>query len=131
MVTVSETRPESTKKLAALTRIATTVREADLARLASASGRLNAGLEARTELETALQRQIHMTIAEPELPMLHALDQHVLLAEQARSALDRRVAVLAAEREAERVIAARSFGRAQVLERLCAKARSRTGTGRG
>ncbi len=124
-----DAKPGATKKLAALTRIATVVREADLARLAAASGRLNASVDARTELEVALQREIRATLAEPELPALQVLDQHVLLAEQARAALDRRIAVLAAEREGERDIAARSFGRALVLERLGAKARAKPGTG--
>lgn len=128
---MGKTGRESKGKLAALTRIATIVREADLARLAAASGRLNASVEARSTLEAALQREIRATLTEPELPVLHALDQHVLLAEQARAALDRRIAALDAEREAERAIAARSFGRAHVLERLCSAARAKSGVDRG
>lgn len=130
-MTVPAASPEAATKLAALTRIALVVREADLARLAAASRRLNASVAARSELDAALQREIRATIAEPELPALHVLDQHVLLAEQVGATLDRRVAVLAAEREAERAIAARSFGRALVLEQLCSAARAKAGTGRG
>lgn len=120
-------RPGSGPRLAALARIAAVKREADLARLAAVSGRLNASLAARGELDAALHTEIRKAVADPELPGLRALDRHILLAEQARSALDRRIAGLAAEREAERAQAALSFGKALALDRL--RARLQTGAG--
>lgn len=117
-------RPGSGARLAALARIAAVKREIDLARLAAASGRLNASLAARSELDAALDAEIRKALAAPQLPDLRALDRHILLAEQARSALDRRIADLAAAREAERAEAARSFGKALALDRL--RARSQT-----
>lgn len=130
-MTVRAPPPGAAAKLAALTRLAAVVREADIARLAAASRRLNASIAARSGLDAALQHEIRATLTEPQLPDLCALDQHVLLAERARAALDRQIAVLEAEREGDRAVAARSFGRALVLERLCSAVRAKIGTAQG
>ena len=105
-------RPGSSARLAALARIAAVKREVDLARLAAASGRLNASLAARSELDAALDAEIRKALAAPQLPDLRALD--------------RRIADLTATREAERAEAAQSFGKALALDRL--RARSQTAT---
>lgn len=120
-------RPGSAGRLAALARIANARSEADLARLATTSARLNTSQQARDELEAALHAEIRATLDAPELPSLRALDRHILLAEQARAALERRIAQLAADQVAERAKAAQSFGRARVLDRLHTQVRSQTG----
>lgn len=110
-------------RLAALGRIAEARRDADLARLSAVSARLSSAVEARATLDAALSAEIRLALCDPEVPVLRALDQHVILAEQARTTLEARIADLTTEREAERARTALSFGRAMVLDRLADAAR--------
>lgn len=111
-------------RLAALGRIADARRDADLARLAAASARLADATETRNRLDAALAAEVHVALRDPEVPVLKALDRHVILAEQARAALEERIRSLAAMREARRAQAALSLGRATVLDRMAATARA-------
>lgn len=114
----------SATRLAALGRIAGARREADLARLAAASARLVEATSARDRLDAALAAEMCLALRDPEVPGLKALDRHVILAEQARTALEGRIQACVAERDLERERAALSFGRATVLDRMVTDARA-------
>ncbi len=114
----------SATRLAALGRIAGARSDADLARLAAASLRLAEATAARERLDAALADEMRLALRDPEVPVLRALDRHVLLAEQARTALEGRIRACVAERDLERARAALSFGRATVLDRMVTAARA-------
>ena len=105
-------------RIAALAALGAARRDADLARLAAVAARLSVAVHLRDRMEAALAHEIDTAKAGPELPVLKALDAHVLLAERARGALETQIARITDEKEAERRLCARSFGRADVLERL-------------
>lgn len=75
-------------------------------------------MAARERLDAALADEMRLALRDPEVPVLRALDRHVLLAEQARTALEGRIRACVAERDLERARAALSFGRATVLDRM-------------
>ncbi len=107
-----------TDRIAALSALAAARRDADLARLAAVAARLSVAVNLRDRMEAALAHEFDLVKADPGLPALKALDAHVLLAERARGALEAQIARITDEKEAERRLCARSFGRADVLERL-------------
>ncbi len=108
-------------RIAALSALAGMQRDADLARLAGVSARFTGALESRNRMDAALAREIALVHLDPDLPVLQALNAHVLLAECARAALETQIARLAEEREVLRRLCTTSFGRADVLEHLCAR----------
>lgn len=108
----------SAQKLAALARIAGMKRDADLASLSAASARLTEAEDSLGRLRSALDGEIRKAVADPEVPVLQALDQHIILSERSRAALETRIATLNAERDRTRAAAAKSFGRALVLATL-------------
>jgi hypothetical protein len=105
-------------QLAALARLASTKKDADLADLAGVSARLAAALRARDAIEAALAEEIALATLAPEVPLLQALDAHVVLAEKARTSLEAKIQRIEREREGQRLLCARSFGRADVISRL-------------
>lgn len=107
-----------TDRIAALSALAAARRDADLARLAAVAARLSVAVNLRDRMEEALAHEIATAKADPGLPVLQALDAHVVLAERARSALEAQIDRITDEKEAERRLCARSFGRADVLEHL-------------
>ena len=109
------------ERIAALSALASARRDADLARLAAVAARLSGALNARDELAAALAHETNRVQEAPDLPALKALDAHVLLAERARGALEAGIVRLTAEKEQQRRLCARSFGRADVLDHLHAQ----------
>ena len=112
-------------RLAALAALAIAKKDADLARLAGVTARLAAAACARDDLEASLLREMAKAMSEPEVPVLQALDVHVLMAEQARGALEASISRIAGERDDLRRRCALSFGRAEVLGKLCEQTRRR------
>ena len=93
-------------------------KDADLARLAGVSVRLNAAVRSRDELEAALAQEIAAATTQPDMQLLRMLDAHVVLAEQARSGLEAEITRIECEKEGLRQASAKSFGRAEVLAQL-------------
>lgn len=105
-------------RLAALSALAGVRRDADLAQLAAVAVRLCGALNARDQMDEALAREIALAQSGSELPVLQALDAHIILAERARGSLETQIARIAVEKEHQRRLCAASFGRADVLNRL-------------
>ncbi|MGB7268903.1 MAG: hypothetical protein WBC90_05220 [Albidovulum sp.] len=106
------------EQLAALARLAGAQKDADLARLAGVSVRLNAAVRARDDLEAALAQEIAVATAQPDMQLLRILDAHVILAEKSRTGLEAEITRITHEKDALRQICAKSFGRAEVLAQL-------------
>ncbi|MCY1126768.1 hypothetical protein OU426_07885 [Frigidibacter sp. RF13] len=112
------TPADRARQLARLKRVAEARRDSDLAALSSVTARLAAAEQAREDLAQALAAEVRKAVAEPEMPTFRALDMHLILSERTKTALEARITRIAAERDAQRAIAAASFGRAAVLDEL-------------
>jgi hypothetical protein len=106
------------ERLAALARLAAVKKDADLAQLALVSGRLEVRLQARRDLQADLARQAALAAGHPDMSALRTVDAYALFAERMLSTIEADIARISAAREAQRSVCARSFGRAQVLDRL-------------
>lgn len=109
---------EQVQRLKILQHIAGARRDAELARLSGAAGRLRAAQDLRERLDAAVAREVDYASGTGEMPVFQALDIHLLLAERTKATLDERIANLAAEKEKARQTAALAFGRAEVLGRM-------------
>lgn len=116
----------SRARLAALARLAAMQRDADLARLADAAACLSHALLARDEFDAALAREAAIACSSADIAVHRAFHAHALQGERVRPALESGAARAGAAREAARVTAAQSFGRALALERLAGRAAPRT-----
>ncbi len=103
----------------ALARLAAAQKDADLARLAAVSAKLSAAVRARDNLDAELAAEMALATRYLEVPVLRALDAHVLLSQKTRGTLEAEITRIESTREDQRQLCARSFGRAEVLHRLC------------
>ncbi len=113
--------PGQRDRLRALGRLADMVRDADLARLAAASARLNDAVARRDTLDAALADAGRYAAEQAELVLFQTLQAHLTQAECTRGRLDDDIARAAAAHWAERDRAALSAGRAEVLAKLAAR----------
>ncbi len=107
-----------TDRIAALSQLANLQKAADLARLAQISARLQSTQALHDQTEDALSRQTDLATRSPEPPVWQVLDAHAILAQQVLTLLAAEIDRIGAERGDQRQICARSFGRAQMLDRI-------------
>lgn len=100
--------------------IAAMKRDADLARLAGAAERLARVGQMRMDIEAGLRRETLAASDRGDPVGLVRLDGHVRFMQQTLDRLAAELGWLEAEREELRGKAARSFGRASVLDELAA-----------
>ncbi len=105
-------------RFAALARLASLKKAADLARLEQISARLQSVQSLHAQTEAALNRQTDLAQRSPEPQLWQVLDAHAILARQMLTRLAAEIDKISTEREDQRQISAGSFGRAQVLDQI-------------
>lgn len=103
-----------------LANIAAMKRDADLARLAGAAARLARAGQMRTDIEAGLRRETLAASDSGDPAGLGRLEGHVRFMQRTLDRLAAEIGRLQAERDDLRGLAARSFGRASVLDELAA-----------
>jgi hypothetical protein len=124
------TPKERSRRVAVLAGLAGLIRDSELARLGASHAQLHAAESRRADLHAAIAHEVQYAAEAGGVPEHAALDMHLVLALQARDALDARLAGLAAERDVARRRAALAFGRAEALARLRARQSLLTGGGK-
>lgn len=103
------------QRLRRLADLAAMLREADLARLSQADGRLRLAERQRDAIEAGMAAEARRVAEAADMTGLRQFDDHSLFVRQKLDRLGAQIATLERARMKQRDIAARSFGRASVL----------------